>query len=102
MATSLMPWMAAAGICVFFEHAPLPTAGFDGSPWTDSGLLEIQIPLLRGRNTPMRPSLVKIVSKTFADSGTLMNCPRGFAELAAERTAEQQRNNSRITGEISR
>jgi hypothetical protein len=53
------------------------------------GLLEIQIPLLSGRKNPMRPSLARTVSKTFADSGISANYLRGFAELAAELTAAE-------------
>jgi hypothetical protein len=59
-----------------------------GSPCTDPGLLEIQIPLLSGRKNAIRPSLARIVSKTFADSGISADYLRGFAELAAELAAE--------------
>ena len=80
--------MTAAGICVFFEHAPLPTAGSSAAP----GLLAIQIPLSREKirfsgfyeNPSRKHSPIQVFADQFpyADSGVTAREPAYFKARA--------------------
>jgi hypothetical protein len=76
-----------------FRACPAPDGRLlGGSPWIDSGLLENQIPLQQRKKIPRSRFLRISVSKTWADSGICDEFVCGYAELAAELTAELQRN----------
>jgi hypothetical protein len=58
--------MTVAGICVFFEHAPLHGRLLGGSPWVDSGSAANSDSPVNAEKNPIQPFFAEISSRKHA------------------------------------